>query len=92
MIAVLSSLIAEEFSRKTNIDIIALPPYEALDAPVGAHADMLICRIEDTVFTYNSYYNNNVELFLKIKEKYKVVLIDGCKKEYHRKKEYGETS
>ena len=82
MIAVLSSLIAEEFSRKTNIDAIALSPYEALDAPVSTHADMLICRIEDTVFTYNSYYNNNVELFLKIKEKYKLVLIDGCKREY----------
>ena len=82
MIAVLSSLIAEEFSRKTNMDTIALSPYEALDAPVGTHADMLICRIEDTVFTYNGYYNNNTELFSKIKEKYKLVLIDGCKREY----------
>ncbi len=82
MIAVLSSLIAEEFSRKTNMDTIALSPYEALDAPVGSHADMLICRIEDTVFTYKGYYNNNTELFSKIKEKYKLVLIDGCKREY----------
>ena len=80
MTAVLSSLIADEFSRKTNIDVIALKPYDLLDAPVGTHADMLICKIEDTVFTFKDYYYNNVELFLKIKEKYKVVLVEGCKR------------
>ena len=82
MTAVLSSLIADEFSRKTNIDVIALKPYDLLDAPVGTHADMLICKIEDTVFTFKDYYYNNVELFLKIKEKCKVVLVEGCKREY----------
>lgn len=82
MFAVLSSLVSECFFEKTNIPVLPLEPYQAFDSPVRTHADMLICKIEDTVFTYRDYYYNNVELFSKIEEKYKVIRIDGGKREY----------
>ena len=74
MLAILSSQISEEFSKKTNIDTIALSPYDFLDAPVNSHADMLTCVIEDTIFCYDDYYLENVQHFAKIKG-YKLVRI-----------------
>ncbi len=82
MLALISEQISDEFSKKTNISVLALPPYERLDTPVSSHADMLICKIEDTVFTFRDYYYNNVDLFLEIEKKYKLALVDGCKREY----------
>ena len=82
MLAVLSSQISEEFSKKTNIPSLALAPYDALDTPVASHADMLICKLQDTIFTYRDYYYNNVELFSEIEKSYKVVKVEGCKREY----------
>ncbi len=82
MFAVLSSLIADEFYKKSNISVLPLLPYDMLDNPVSSHADMLICKIDDTVFTYFDYYYNNVELFSKIEEKYRVIKINGCEREY----------
>ena len=66
MVAVLSSQISESFFEKTNIKTLGLLPYDKLDTPVSSHSDMLLCVIENTVFTYNDYYYNNVELFQKI--------------------------
>lgn len=82
MLAIVSSLVSERFYEKTNIESVPLLPYERLDTPVCTHPDMLICKIENTVFTYSDYYYNNVELFSKIKEKYTLTLVDGCEREY----------
>ena len=82
MVAVLSSQISESFFEKTNIKTLGLLPYDKLDTPVSSHSDMLLCVIENTVFTYNDYYYNNVELFEKIEKKYKVIKVFGCGREY----------
>ena len=82
MVAVLSSQVSKSFFEKTNINTLSLKPYSLLDTPVSSHADMLLCVIENTVFTYNDYYYNNVELFEKIEEKYNVIKVFGCEREY----------
>ena len=83
MIIILSSQISEEFSKKTNFEVISLPPYKKLDAPVSSHADMLISIIDDTLFCYDEYYLENREIFKKIENYYKVVRVEHkCTKIY----------
>jgi len=84
MIAVLSHLISEQFEKATGIKALPLKPYQRLDAPVAAHADMLLCVIEKNLFCYKDYYQENIGLFNKIeKEGYKVIQIEKeCNKLY----------
>ena len=63
MIALLSTQVANEFAKKTGIEVLALKEYRRLDTPVSSHADMLICKIENTVFCYEDYYLENREIF-----------------------------
>ena len=68
MIAVMSQDVSNQFYHATGIKSYPLKPYPHLDAPVASHADMLICKIDKTVFCYNDYYLDNEEVFSKIKE------------------------
>ena len=82
MVAILSQDVASEFEKRTKIKTIALPRYERLDAPVSSHADMLLCVLENRIFIYSDYYNENKELFNPIKG-YRIVPVQKeCKKEY----------
>lgn len=59
MKALINYQIAEEFSKATGIEAVALKPYKLLDAPVAAHADMLFCILDKTVFCYKDYIAEN---------------------------------
>lgn len=84
MFAVLSNLISKEFEKATGIKALSLKPYSKLDFPVSTHADMLLCVIENTVFSYEDYYYENIELFTKIKQYgYDIILVEKeCSKMY----------
>ena len=83
MIAITSSLIAKEISKNININVASLPSYDKLDSPVSTHADMLVCVIDDSVFVYEDYYNNNEETFSCLGKNYKIVKVrKECKKKY----------
>ena len=83
MLAILSTQIANEFAKITGIETLPLEEYSRLDAPVSSHADMLICKIENTVFCYKDYYLDNKSLFEKIENNYKVVTVSKkCFKDY----------
>lgn len=83
MLAALSKQIANEFAEKTGIESLSLEEYSRLDTPVSSHADMLICKIENTVFCYEDYYLDNKSLFEKIENNYKVVKVSKkCSKDY----------
>ncbi len=68
MLAVMSQDISKQFYNVTGIDTCPLKPYSQLDLPVASHADMLICKIDKTVFCYHDYYLENKETFTKIEE------------------------
>lgn len=83
MLAVLSKQIASDFTSKTGINALALEEYSKLDTPVSSHADMLVCKIENTVFLYEDYYLENKAIFEKIENNYKVVKVKKkCSKDY----------
>ena len=83
MIALLSTQVANEFAKKTGIEVLALKEYRRLDTPVSSHADLLICKIENTVFCYEDYYLENRSIFEKIENNYKVVKVSkNCSREY----------
>ena len=83
MVAFLSCLVAEEFEKKTHINVISLPPYNRLDLPVSTHADMLLSVIDDNIFVYEEYYQQNIDLFLPVESKYKIITVKKqCKREY----------
>ena len=83
MIALLSTQVANEFAKKTGIEVLALKEYSRLDTPVSSHADMLICKIENTVFCYEDYYLENRSIFEKIENNYKVVKVSkNCSRKY----------
>ena len=84
MIAVLSEKISEEFEKITKIKSFGLKSFENLDFPVNTHADMLICKIENTVFCYEKYYYSNKEIFDNIESLgYKINLVSKeCNKNY----------
>ncbi len=68
MIVAVSAEIAKSFTGATGIKAYPLMPYSRLDRPVGSHADMLICKIDNTVFCYKDYYLENKVTFSKIVE------------------------
>lgn len=83
MLAILSSEIAQEFSKKTGLNVLPLQPFEKLDTPVKSHADMLICIINDHIFCYREYYEKNKSLFDEISKDFTIVKVDkACQKEY----------
>lgn len=83
MIALLSTQVANEFAKKTGIEVLALKEYRRLDTPVSSHVDMLICKIENTVFCYEDYYLENRSMFEKIENNYKVVKVSKkCSRKY----------
>ena len=83
MLAILSSEIAQDFSKKTGLNVLSLQPFEKLDMPVASHADMLISIINDHIFCYREYYEKNKRLFDEISKDYTIVKVDKiCQKEY----------
>ncbi len=59
MKALINHEIAIDFHKMTGIDVIPLKPYDKLDSPVSAHADMLFCLLDDTIFCYEDYVTEN---------------------------------
>jgi N-dimethylarginine dimethylaminohydrolase len=84
MIAVVSENIKEMFEKVSKIKTYGLKPFKSLDIPVATHADMLICKIENCVFCYETYYSENKELFDVIeKSGYKIIPVKKeCRKNY----------
>ena len=74
MIILASSLISETLENKLKVKVLPLKPFEKLDAPVSCHPDMLICVIDKSVFCYEDYFNENINLFKEVeKHGYKIV-------------------
>lgn len=74
--------ISEQLSELINEKVIPLPRYERLDLPVNSHADMLLSVIDDKVFIYKDYFEQNREAFEVIND-YNVVLCNhNCSKIY----------
>lgn len=59
MKALINHEIALDFYKTTGIEVIPLKPYDKLDLPVSAHADMLFCLLDKTVFCYEDYVTEN---------------------------------
>lgn len=59
MRALVNYQIADEFSKKTGIDTVAVNPYKRLAPPVASHPDMLFCVLDKTVFCYHDYMVEN---------------------------------
>ena len=59
MKALINESIAELFESKTGMPVIPLKPYNKLDLPVSAHADMLFCVLGDKIFCYEDYVLEN---------------------------------
>lgn len=41
--------------KKMGLDVKLLPPFDNLAEPVSSHADMLLCAVEDTIFSHKDY-------------------------------------
>ena len=83
MVALVSSLVAEEFKNKTGIETISLPAYACLDTPVSTHADMLLSVIDNNIFIYKDYYLENEHLFSPLQTKYNIIKVEKeCKSKY----------
>ncbi|MBQ8392549.1 MAG: hypothetical protein IJX51_02145 [Clostridia bacterium] len=66
--------IAIKLYKKMGIETLSLAPYEKIDSPVSSHADMLINIIEENIFCYSDYYEENKEIFsLAEKKGYRIV-------------------
>lgn len=65
-------LIAGELSQATGEIVLPLKPYDKLPTQVNSHADMLVSIIGDCIFVYNDYFEENREVFEKIKN-FKIV-------------------
>ena len=82
MIALINKKVAEIFEKATKIQAIPLEEYKKLDYPVRCHADMLFCVIDNVIFCYEDYYEQNFKDFEAIKG-YKIVKTKHlCSKEY----------
>ena len=82
MIALINECIAESFENVTKIQTIPLKKYERLDYPVRCHADMLFCVLDNVIFCYGDYYEQNCKDLDTIKG-YKIVKTTHlCSKEY----------
>ncbi len=55
------------FFRTMGLNVIALPAYERLDAPVAKHADMLLFPTKDGLLLPREYYEANKALFEGVK-------------------------
>lgn len=82
--AFVSYNIASDILDNCGIEPLVLLPYEALDAPVNSHADMLVFVIENKIFCYKSYYEQNKAIFEEAgKMNYEIIQISKlCKKDY----------
>lgn len=74
--------IASQLSKLIDDIVIPLPSYEKLDLPVNSHADMLMSVIDDRVFVYKDYYEQNREVFDSIKDHTIVQSSHVCNKNY----------
>ncbi len=82
MIILVNYKIAKQLSQYIDATIIPLPAYEKLDLPVNSHADMLVSVIDDKIFLYKDYYEENREVFDKI-DGYQIIPCNHqCKKDY----------
>lgn len=84
MIVALSTDIASQFHKETGIEVLPLKPYSSLDTPVASHSDMLICKIDNTVFCYEDYYLENKDTFSRILNLgYNIKFVSSkCEREY----------
>ena len=83
MIAIMSEQISNRFYEKTGIKTFSLKPYLKLDTPVSSHADMLMLVLDNTVFCYEDYFLENLEIFEMLKESKNIIFVSNeCKKEY----------
>ena len=64
MKALINYEVAEAFKEVTGIDVVPLYPYDKLQVPVSAHADMLFCILDKTVFCYEDYVKENNLIFV----------------------------
>ncbi|MBQ7760661.1 MAG: hypothetical protein IJ400_01280 [Clostridia bacterium] len=82
MIILVNYKIAKQLSEFVDDKVIALPPYSNLDSPVNSHADMLVSVLDNTIFIYKDYYEQNREVFDSIK-KYNIIPCEHkCKRDY----------
>lgn len=77
----------EQFSKcikkicKANV--IPLSPFDKLDAPVSAHADMLVFVLNNKIFLYKEYYEANKGLFSHLLDDYEFIMVEKqCGKKY----------
>ena len=63
MKAFMNYALCDAFERATGIKALPLKPYSRLDTPVCAHADMLLCVIDNRLFCYSDYYFENKAIF-----------------------------
>ncbi|MBO5313326.1 MAG: hypothetical protein J6B29_05105 [Clostridia bacterium] len=83
MKALVSSLISDKIKKVLDSDVISLPPYEKLDAPVSTHPDMLFFSIGRTVFCYEDYVKEQGIDKELISAGYNIVYTDSvCHKQY----------
>ena len=54
--------------REHGFEVLLLPADERLAHQVSSHADMLIFKLDDTVFCDERYYEQNKNIFLRIEE------------------------
>lgn len=67
MLALINEDIAQAFKKASGIDVISLPAYKRAAEPISKHADTLICVIDDKLFVYSDYYEENKSKFDSIK-------------------------
>ena len=58
-----SHLVSNDLEIGSGVEVLPLLPYSKLDTFVATHADMLISVIDNKIFCYGEYYNNNKEIF-----------------------------
>lgn len=75
MLALINEDIAQEFNKLSGIDIISLSAYERVAEPIRKHADTLLCVIDDNLFVYKDYYEENKSKFDIIKDG-KIQIVD----------------
>lgn len=82
MLVLINKNIAKRFSKVTGIESIELKEYSKLDIPVSCHADMLLSVIEKTIFCYKDYYEENSDIFDRIKGYNVVKSLHKCSSKY----------
>lgn len=83
MKALVNCEIAKEFAKITGVNTVELKPYKKLSPPVSAHADMLFCILDKTVFCYEDYVTENNLYDIIRGEGYDLVFVScECGQEY----------